>query len=106
MVVFGLVVAAAGCGGSSSETVRGNAVEGKRVFLSAGCGQCHTLKAAHTIGLSGGPLDGVPLTTGFVADRVRKGGGGMPSFDKKLNRQQIDDLAAFVVTASKHPKTP
>jgi mono/diheme cytochrome c family protein len=74
---------------------------GKRVFLSAGCGRCHSLKAAGTKGFVGGPLDGASLKFDFVVARVRAGGGGMPSYAKKLSESQIENLAAFVVAATK-----
>ncbi len=98
-----LAVAVSGCGGSSSSggSNHGDAVAGKRVFLSAGCGRCHSLKAAGTQGLLGGPLDGASLKYDFVLARVRAGGGGMPSYAKKLSESQIEDLAAFVVAATK-----
>ena len=98
-----LAVAASGCGGSSSsgESNRGDADAGRGVFLSAGCGRCHSLKAAGTKGFLGGPLDGTSLKYDFVVARVRGGGGGMPSYGKKLSESQIENLAAFVVAASK-----
>jgi mono/diheme cytochrome c family protein len=97
-----MAVAAAGCGGSSSSggSNRGNETAGKRVFLSAGCGSCHTLKAAGTSGVIGGPLD-ASLTFDRVVARVRGGGGGMPSYAKKLSASQIESVAVFVVAATK-----
>jgi sulfite dehydrogenase len=98
-----LAVAVSACGGSSSSggSKRGDAVAGKRVFLSAGCGRCHSLKAAGTRGLLGGPLDGASLQHDFVLARVRAGGGGMPSYANKLSESQIENLVAFVVAATK-----
>jgi mono/diheme cytochrome c family protein len=59
------------------------------------------LKAAGTKGFVGGPLDGASLKFDFVVARVRAGGGGMPSYGKKLSESQIENLAAFVVAATK-----
>jgi mono/diheme cytochrome c family protein len=59
------------------------------------------LKAAGTKGFVGGPLDGASLGHDFVVARVRAGGGGMPSYGKKLSESQIENLAAFVVAATK-----
>ena len=95
------VLALSACGGSSTETApRGDAAAGKRVFRSAGCGDCHSLKAAGTTGIAGGPLDLRPQQFDDVVERVREGGGGMPAFGKKLSREQIDDVAAFVARST------
>ena len=95
-----VAVAASACGGSGS-TNAGDPVAGKRIFVSAGCGKCHSLKAAGTSGIIGGPLDGIPHPFDDVVARVRDGGGGMPSFRKKLSPADIDDVAAFVAAATK-----
>jgi cytochrome c6 len=96
-----VVAGAAACGGSGQKK-EGDPVAGKRIFVSAGCGQCHALAAAGTRGIIGGPLDGIPHRFDDVVARVRDGGGGMPSFLKKLSPAEIDDVAAFVATAAKH----
>jgi mono/diheme cytochrome c family protein len=69
---------------------------GAAVFKQAGCGSCHTLKAAAATGQIGPNLDN--LRPGFEAVRakVAGGGGGMPSFAGRLTPQQIRDVAAFV----------
>ncbi len=92
------VFALAGCGGSAAP--RGDANAGKRVFRSAGCGSCHTLKEAGTHGVVGGPLDGASLSFDAVRGRVAAGGGGMPAFEGTLSSRQLDDVAAFVSAAS------
>jgi mono/diheme cytochrome c family protein len=35
-----------------------------------------------------------------VVNRVRSGGGGMPSFDGELSAQEIADVAAYVVQST------
>jgi mono/diheme cytochrome c family protein len=69
---------------------------GANVFSSAGCGSCHTLKAAGSSGVIGPNLDS--LKPGFqqVRAKVIAGGGGMPSFGGRLSATQIRDVAAFV----------
>jgi sulfite oxidase len=74
---------------------------GKKVFVRAGCGKCHSLGAAGAHGIIGGPLDSSNLKREFVEQRVRFGGGGMPAFEKKLSSNDIAAVAAFVTEASK-----
>ncbi len=73
-----------------------DAAAGKTVFASAGCGDCHTFKAAGSSGQVGPNLD--TLAPGFedVRSQVANGGGGMPAFGGRLSDQQIRDVAAFV----------
>jgi cytochrome c553 len=69
---------------------------GAAVFKDAGCGSCHTLKAAAASGQIGPNLD--DLRPGFetVRAKVARGGGGMPAFAGRLTPQQIRDVAAFI----------
>lgn len=69
---------------------------GATVFRQAGCGSCHTLRAAAASGVIGPNLDS--LRPGYQQVRVKviAGGGGMPSFDGRLSTAQIRDVAAFV----------
>ena len=69
---------------------------GATVFKTAGCGSCHTLKAAGAGGQIGPNLDTVRPGFDTVRARVEQGGGGMPSFAGRLSPQQIRDVAAFV----------
>jgi mono/diheme cytochrome c family protein len=76
---------------------------GKSVFATAGCGACHTLKAAGASGQAGPNLDA--LRPGFerVRSQVERGGGGMPAFSGQLSPAQIRDVAAFVATRAGTP---
>ncbi len=76
---------------------------GARVYASAGCGSCHTLKAASSNGQIGPNLDALRPTFGAVQAQVRTGGGGMPGFAGKLTPAQIRDVAAFVATRAGTP---
>jgi cytochrome c553 len=69
---------------------------GAAVFKTAGCGTCHTLKAAGASGQIGPNLDSVRPNFETVRARVVQGGGGMPSFGRRLTPQQIRDVSAFV----------
>ena len=109
---LGLVGAGCGGGGDSSappattaETTTGggdtgDAVNGKVLFASAGCGSCHTYSKAGSSGSIGPNLDdlGPPFDT--VVRQVTNGGGPMPSFKDQLSAQEIRDVAAFVSGSS------
>lgn len=125
-----------GCGGGNGDSVAsgstveekalvGNSERGKDVFLAAGCGTCHTFKAAGTTKTIGPNLDLVVATydEAFVmksivdpAAFIEKVGpepgsiGGdqpyhatMPSFgadadtpDQQLDQQELADVVAFL----------
>ena len=107
-----LVVALPACGGEEDESAQpetvegtppetggggeGNAENGKSVFASAGCGGCHTLSDAGSNGTVGPNLDDAQPDEATVAEKVRTGGGGMPSFADRLSDQEIADVAAYV----------
>ena len=74
----------------------GDAAAGKAVFASAGCGGCHTLKAAGSSGNVGPNLDQLQPDFEAVQDQVEHGGGGMPPYDGELSDEQIQNVAAFV----------
>ena len=80
---------------------QGDPAAGKLVFASAGCGGCHTLKAAGATGTVGPNLDQLKPETAIVVHQVEVGGGPMPAFKGSLSEKQIQDVAAFV-SASTH----
>src|SRR5919206_514186 len=97
-------LAAAGCGGSSSSSGGGNKsgggsgsssgstsanAQGAKVFATAGCKNCHTLKAAGAQGTVGPNLDQLQPSAALVNKQVKNGGGVMPSFKNKLSPTQI-----------------
>jgi mono/diheme cytochrome c family protein len=81
---------------------QGDPAAGKLVFASAGCGGCHTLKAAGSSGTVGPNLDQLKPATAIVVHQVEVGGGPMPAFKGSLTEKQIQDVAAFVSTST-HP---
>jgi cytochrome c553 len=85
---------------STPPAAQGDPVAGKQVFASAGCGGCHTLKAAGSSGTVGPNLDVLKPTEPRVAHQVEVGGGPMPSFKGTLSAKQIQDVAAFVATST------
>jgi mono/diheme cytochrome c family protein len=76
----------------------GDATAGRKVFLSAGCTGCHTLKDAGSNGTVGPNLDQAKPPLSLAVQRVTKGAGAMPSFKGQLSDKQIADVTAYVVT--------
>jgi mono/diheme cytochrome c family protein len=96
--IFACALAASACGGSKNGVARS---PGAKVFASAGCAGCHTLKAANAEGQVGPNLDELKPDESTVARQVRDGGNGMPSFEDRLSGSQIDEVASFVATATR-----
>ncbi len=79
---------------------QGDPAAGKAVFTSAGCATCHTLADAGSTGTVGPNLDDAKPPYDLVVDRVTNGMGVMPSFKGQLSEQQINDVAAYVSSAT------
>jgi mono/diheme cytochrome c family protein len=99
LIVLGLlaVAGAAGCG----TTRLADGGTGKSLFVSLGCGACHTLAAAGAHGTAGTNLDADRPGYALSVDRIANGSGSMPSFRKRLTPRQIRVLAAYVVQATR-----
>jgi mono/diheme cytochrome c family protein len=131
-VALGLTLGVAGCGGDETKTTTlptgtiagGDIASGRNVFLSNGCGDCHTLEAAGTIGTTGPNLDqelrpaaeiaGGPFEEYVRTSIVSPGSfvmpqysdGVMPSdYESRLSKSEIDDLVAFIVSSVPEPET-
>jgi mono/diheme cytochrome c family protein len=85
---------------AASSGTTGDAAAGKAVFASAGCGGCHTLKAAGASGNVGPNLDQLKPPEDRIVHQVEVGGGPMPAFKGQLSEQQIHDVAAFVYAST------
>jgi cytochrome c6 len=83
-----------------AQYAHGDPAAGKKVFLTAGCKACHTLKDAGATGTIGPNLDQVKPPLGLVVERVVNGKGAMPPFKSQLSAKQIADVAAYVVKAT------
>jgi mono/diheme cytochrome c family protein len=81
---------------STTPTAPSPTAAGKQVFVSAGCGGCHTLKDAGTSGNVGPNLDALKPPLAIVAHQVEVGGGAMPAFKGRLTPAQIQAVAAYV----------
>jgi mono/diheme cytochrome c family protein len=86
--------------GAPAAPPKGDAAAGKKVFASAGCGGCHTLKAAGSSGTVGPNLDTLKPPFDRIVTQVENGGGGMPPFKGMLSQKQIDDVSAFVYAST------
>jgi mono/diheme cytochrome c family protein len=131
--ILALALLAGGCGGgkgAAPESAKkqprdGDPTAGKQVFLKAGCGICHTFKAAGTTKVVGPNLDTVAATydEAFIrksivdpaadTEKIGKEPGTikgdrpyyatMPSFgadadtpDQRLTDRELDDVVAFL----------
>ena len=74
--------------------------EGKRIFTSAGCAGCHTLKAAEATGKVGPNLDETKPSYDKVIQRVTDGKPPMPPFRGKLSAKEIQAVARFVSSST------
>lgn len=74
----------------------GDITAGKKVFVSGGCGSCHTLADAGSSGAVGPNLDEAKPDAALVKTLVTNGRGAMPPFKGQLNATQIADVAAYV----------
>jgi mono/diheme cytochrome c family protein len=70
--------------------------DGKKIFTSAGCSGCHTLKDAGATGNVGPNLDQLKPPEAIVAHQVEVGGGAMPAFKGTLTPAQITAVAKYV----------
>jgi mono/diheme cytochrome c family protein len=85
----------------------GNGFRGARVFVSAGCADCHTLATAGAAG-TGGPdldrhFDRHSHSFRFLVAQISNGGNGMPTYRTRLSQQEIRDVATFVVNVAGSP---
>jgi mono/diheme cytochrome c family protein len=86
--------------GGQGSAAGGAKPDGKQVFVSAGCGGCHTLKAAGSSGNVGPDLDQLKPSQARVAHQVEVGGGPMPAFKGRLSPAEIAAVAAFVASSA------
>jgi mono/diheme cytochrome c family protein len=77
--------------------VRPDRRAGRRVFVTA-CSRCHALVEPGDS--TGGRINLAVLQPSYWAtvEQVTRGGIAMPSFEGKLSKRQIRDVAAFVAT--------
>lgn len=80
---------------------RGDGFRGARVFVEAGCADCHTLEGAGALGTGGPNLDmhfaRHRHSFGYVVAQISNGSKGMPAYRDRLSDQEIRDVATFVL---------
>jgi mono/diheme cytochrome c family protein len=85
----------------AAAAAKGDAAKGKVLFDSSSCGACHVLEAAGAVGEVGPSLDrNAKLTHAFIVGRVAAGQGAMPSYGEQLSEAEVDDIAAYVLSAT------
>ena len=85
----------------AAPSATGDPTAGKAVFTgAAGCSGCHTLKDAGATGNVGPNLDQLKPAEAVIVHQVENGGGAMPPFKDTLTQKQIQDVAAYVFTAT------
>jgi mono/diheme cytochrome c family protein len=93
--------------GALGEPPPGNGFRGARIFVNAGCANCHTLATAGAGGTGGPNLDRHFATHvhsfGYVVAKISNGGNGMPAFRTRLSERQIRDVATFLVNVAGRP---
>ena len=72
------------------------------MFASAGCGGCHTLKAAGASGAHRPNLDSLKPDAGTVTAVVKSGSGAMPAFGGRLSGAEIQAVADYVSENAGH----
>ena len=87
-------------GKAGSPATPAQITQGKSVFTSAGCVNCHTLAAAGATATVGPNLDQAKPAASLVIERVTNGQGGMPPFSGKLSKAEIAAVAAYVSTVA------
>jgi LPXTG-motif cell wall-anchored protein len=94
---------------SGTALAQGDPAAGKTVYTSAGCGTCHTFKAAGSTGTIGPNLDTTKPTyskaVSVVTNGAQSAAGVMPAFKGTLTTAQIADVAAFVSGTGGSPTT-
>jgi ubiquinol-cytochrome c reductase cytochrome c subunit len=108
-----LAVAAAAAGQStpaasnaSSQAPAGNAANGKKLFTTIGCYQCHGYEAQGSTA-TGPRLAPRPLPFAALSKYVRRPTGQMPPYTTKvLSDMELADIYAFLMSVPAAPATP
>jgi mono/diheme cytochrome c family protein len=92
--LIGIAALAAGCGSSSSQPEQ--PVADVPQVYTQNCATCHGK------GLEGGGSMpklsnvGARMSEEQIKNRILKGGGAMPAFEKRLNPEQVTQLASYL----------
>lgn len=97
--VIGTVPEENGDTGGGGGDVEGDPAAGKEIFATTGCGSCHTLADAGSTGTIGPNLDESSVEFAAAVEQITNGGGGMQAYSGTLSEEEINNVAAYVVTA-------
>ncbi len=87
----------------AAQTPSGNAANGKRLFASYGCYQCHGREAQGGQG-TGPRLGPKPIAFSALSQYVRQPTGQMPPYTKKVvSDQDLADIYAFLQSLPQPP---
>jgi mono/diheme cytochrome c family protein len=71
--------------------------DGRTVFVSKGCGACHTVASAHTRGQIGPDFDtSEQLNRGQILTEIDAGANGMPSYQHTLTPREKRAVIEFI----------
>lgn len=99
VVVLLIMVPRRACGQASS----GNAKNGKQIYTSFGCYECHGREAQGSI-LSGPRIGPHPTQFSAFVKYIRKPKGQMPPYtDKVVSDAELADIYAFLQSLPEHP---
>ncbi|HWP85797.1 MAG TPA: cytochrome c [Terriglobia bacterium] len=101
MVSFAGAAAQNQPGGSAAPSPKGDADNGKKLYNTIGCWQCHGYSGQ---GGAGAKIAPEPIPFPAFSRYVRKPGGQMPPYSAKVvSDQQLADIYAFLETIPKPP---
>ena len=103
-IALAALLAVTGCGGGGRQSVarphRGRAAA---LFVAAGCGDCHGLRAAGATGGSGPDFDtSEVLTPAQIRTGIFEGANGMPSYRGRLSAREVDALTTLIAGAMRN----
>jgi mono/diheme cytochrome c family protein len=82
----------------------GNRARGAKVFVAAGCFQCHSLRAVGSRSAVGPDLDRLRPSVARVVRQVTRGSADMPAYRGVIPSRAVRDVAAYVAWATR--RTP
>lgn len=90
-------------GSKSSEAPKGNAENGKKIFVKYGCYECHGRQAQGSL-LLGPRLGPDPIPLAAMIAYVRKPSGEMPPYTEEVvSNQELADIHAFLQSLPQPP---
>ena len=92
----------AGTQGAAPGTPKGNAENGKALFMKFGCYECHGREGQGAV--TGPRLNQNPITYARFTAYIRKPSGEMPPYTTKVvSEEQAADIYAFLQSLPKPP---